>query len=345
MRSDRKSDAPLGQAYLEYHKRLFELLGLDETVKIILHLGGAGKGKSQALKDARRHIEALSPWARERIALENDDRVFHVGDVVQLAEETGVPVAFDWHHHWVNYDGQVDGPVAFLEFYCPARFFVVARPAAQSTSLQPKSPDKSRAHADYVDVEFLLPFFKLVAEIGVPRLDVMVEAKMKDLAALRLRDRARDCLPAIRDGETTCDLRKGVRPLVPAFDLPQLLADELGITRLQAPTPWSFWMRETRFRLSPGIARSAPVSSMKRCSGDSPNEQRRSGRWRSAAKRCAASWQSRRSSRPNSKRRSPLRRACSGSRTSTGPIVPNGVRELRSPGRKGSLHLPRPCSR
>ena len=131
------------EAYLEYHKRLFELLGLDETAKIILHLGGAGKEKSQALKDARRHIEALSPWAKERIALENDDRVFHVGDVVQLAEETGVPVAFDWHHHWVNHRGDVDGPVA-LDLI--ARAFASWRDRPPKVHLSsPKSPDKSRA--------------------------------------------------------------------------------------------------------------------------------------------------------------------------------------------------------
>ncbi len=98
----------LDQRYLEYHRRLFELL--DSTRRKDRHaLGGAGGGKAQALQRPRSAIVALSSWARERLVLENDDRVFTAEDVVQLAEETGVPVVFDWHHHWVNRDGRCGG--------------------------------------------------------------------------------------------------------------------------------------------------------------------------------------------------------------------------------------------
>lgn len=174
------------EQYLEYHRRLFELLGLDRNAKIILHLGGAGKEKREALQRARRHIEELSSWARERIVLENDDRVFTAKDVVQLAEETGVPVVFDWHHHWVNHDGDRTGPLA-SELIARAAATWQDRPAKVHLS-SPKSAKQQRAHADFVDVEFVVPFFQLVRSLGLDHLDIMVEAKMKDLAALKLRD-------------------------------------------------------------------------------------------------------------------------------------------------------------
>lgn len=174
------------RAYLEYHQRLFELLDLDESAKIILHLGGAAGEKARALDQARRHIEALSDWARRRIVLENDDRLFHVGDVVKLAEATGVPVVFDWHHHWVNHPGDRDGPLA-AELIGRALASWRDRPPKVHLS-SPKSQEKVRAHADYVDAGFVAPFFELVDRIGVSRLDVMVEAKMKDLAVFRLRE-------------------------------------------------------------------------------------------------------------------------------------------------------------
>lgn len=172
--------------YLEYHRRLFDLLGLDQSTKIILHLGGAGSDKAQALKDARRHVEALSPWARERIVIENDDRVFTAKDVVQLAEETGVPVAFDWHHHWINHEGDAGGPAA-SELIARALATWRDRPPKVHLS-SPKSQKQRRAHADYVDVDFVAPFFEFVRSSGTSCVDAMVEAKMKDLAALRLRD-------------------------------------------------------------------------------------------------------------------------------------------------------------
>lgn len=186
------------RAYLEYHERLFDLLGLDESAKIVLHLGGAAGGKDEALKTARRHIEALSDWARRRIVLENDDRVFHVGDVVQLAEATGVSVAFDWHHHWVNHPAERVGSQA-TELIGRALASWRDRPPKVHLS-SPKSPNKIRAHADYVDVAFLAPFFEILATLGTPRLDAMIEAKMKDLAAFRLREDLDRGFPQLETG-------------------------------------------------------------------------------------------------------------------------------------------------
>lgn len=181
-------DAPFfwAKRYLDYHRRLFELLALDETAKIVMHLGGKAGERPEALKAARRRIEELSPWARRRIVLENDDRLFTAADVVQLAEETGVPVAFDWHHHWVNGDGEARGP-RIEELMARAFALWRDRPPKVHVS-SPRSSQSPRAHADYIDIEFVRPFFELAAQTGVPSLDVMVEAKMKDLAALRLRE-------------------------------------------------------------------------------------------------------------------------------------------------------------
>jgi len=52
----------------------------------------------------------------------------------------------------------------------------------------PRSGPRDRAHADYVDVSFIRPFLDLLAGTAPGTVDVMVEAKMKDLAMLRLRD-------------------------------------------------------------------------------------------------------------------------------------------------------------
>lgn len=53
-----------------------------------------------ALAAARANLAGLDQWARDRLVLENDDRVFTVRDVLAMAEDTKTPVVFDWHHHW-----------------------------------------------------------------------------------------------------------------------------------------------------------------------------------------------------------------------------------------------------
>lgn len=49
----------------------------------------------------------------------------------------------------------------------------------------PKSEKAFRSHADFVDLQFILPFLKMAKELNQD-FDIMVEAKMKDLAMRRL---------------------------------------------------------------------------------------------------------------------------------------------------------------
>lgn len=172
--------------YLQYHRRLFDMLGLDAGTKIIIHVGGFRGDKLRALKVARRHLEELPEWGRQRVVLENGDTGFDLADVVQLAEEFSLPVAFDFHHHWINHQGDVAGPEAVDLVSRAFRLWTDRPPKVHLSS--PLSESKPRAHADYVDASFLKPFWDMVTQIAPKRLDVMVEAKKKDLALLRLRE-------------------------------------------------------------------------------------------------------------------------------------------------------------
>lgn len=171
-------------AYLTYHRKLFELMGLDETCKIVIHAGGGGGHKEKALATAREHLDALDDWSKERVILENGDRGFTFEDVVRLGEETGLPPVFDWHHHVVH---PGDGAAHTRELL--KRAFALWRDRPPKVHLSsPRSERNPRAHADYVDPEFVRPFWQLVEEVAPSALDVMVEAKMKDLAMFRLRE-------------------------------------------------------------------------------------------------------------------------------------------------------------
>jgi UV DNA damage endonuclease len=46
-----------------------------------------------------RGFERLSPAARARLVLENDERVFDLADVLALTRAHGVPVVLDLLHH------------------------------------------------------------------------------------------------------------------------------------------------------------------------------------------------------------------------------------------------------
>lgn len=168
------------ERYTAYHVRLFDAMGLDETAKIVLHVGkrlrgGAAAGLGQALSN----LERLPAAVHSRLALENDDRTFSAQETLSLCRRAGLPMVFDLHHHRCRSDGE-DFRALLPEVFATWR----DRPPKVHLS-SPRSERDPRAHADFVDPGFVEPFLEYAVSLGA--FDVMVEAKMKDLAALRLR--------------------------------------------------------------------------------------------------------------------------------------------------------------
>ena len=171
-------------AYGEYHCRLLEAMGLDETAKIVLHPGrGVGDGQA-SVRSVVEAVERLPERVRVRLALENDDTTFSAAQTLEICRAVGVPMVFDWHHHVCRNDGE-----DYRELLPRVFATWTGRPPKVHVS-SPRGAGDGRAHADYVDPAFVGAFLRYAAELG--DVDVMVEAKAKDLAALRLRDELPD---------------------------------------------------------------------------------------------------------------------------------------------------------
>jgi len=88
---------------------------------------------------------------------------------------------FDYHHHMAN---PCETP---LEKLLPRIFqtwdHVNLLPKIHISS--PKGEKEFRSHADFVDLDFIMPFIKVVKELGQD-VDFMIEAKAKDQATLKL---------------------------------------------------------------------------------------------------------------------------------------------------------------
>ncbi len=97
------------RADLRYHARILDLLGLDRTAKIQIHGGGVYGDKKAAAQRFAAAVDALAPGVRERLVVENDERLYSFSDVGELHKMTGLPVVFDAFHHALNGDGQTVG--------------------------------------------------------------------------------------------------------------------------------------------------------------------------------------------------------------------------------------------
>ncbi|MEX3619202.1 UV DNA damage repair endonuclease UvsE [Paenibacillus glucanolyticus] len=176
---------------LESHVHMLKAMGLPASMKNNIHIGGAYGDKPSASARFVEHFHALDQSIKERLTLENDDKTFTAQETLEVCQQTGLPMVLDIHHQWVNNDGE-----APWELW-PAILRTWETPLAQEGSepiqplppkihvSSPKSPTDIRSHADGVDVVPLLAFLRKIAG-ATPKVDVMIEAKMKDGALFGL---------------------------------------------------------------------------------------------------------------------------------------------------------------
>jgi len=167
---------------LEYHAAFLEATDpLSGTMT--LHVGGAYGDKGAALARFKENFTRLSPTAQARLTVENDDRTFHAGDVLELCEALGVPAIFDFFHHKLNptYERWDAHLVSLLER-------AVNTWGTKIPKLHLSSPrDFTTAHADFVEpVDFYQATDALASFGGNAPYDLMLEAKMKETALLKL---------------------------------------------------------------------------------------------------------------------------------------------------------------
>jgi UV DNA damage endonuclease len=173
-------------ADLERHTKMFQEMGLGEDAKLNIHVGGSYKDKEVSMQRFVDHWTQVPEHVQHRLTLENDDKTFTARETLELCERLGIPMVLDIHHHRCNNPEGDD-----LRDLMP-RFFKTWEGTGLPPKIHvssPKSETDMRHHADYIALEDVMPFFNLVQELSPDiDLDVMVEAKQKDDAAMRLAD-------------------------------------------------------------------------------------------------------------------------------------------------------------
>jgi UV DNA damage endonuclease len=162
-----------------YHADIFDLMGLDRS-RMTTHIGSAQGGKAEAMERWIANFHAMDEGVRRRLQIENDDTLFDPSDVLVIARETGAPVVLDIHHAWCN-PGPV--PLAGLLDRIWSTWPDGERPKIHVSS--PRDEKNVKAHADFVDPDFVRPFLAMAKGADF---DIMVEAKRKDEALLKLLD-------------------------------------------------------------------------------------------------------------------------------------------------------------
>jgi UV DNA damage endonuclease len=185
---------------LELQAELMDAMGLGPEAVVVLHGGGAAGGRAAALDRFEAGLATLSDRARERLVIENDDRTVPLTDVLVLHERTGLRVVWDiLHHHCNDPDGIPDREA--LERALATWPRNVA-PKIHFSSPKTAMEERKRRNGRRIERTWVLPQLRAHADVIDPiafehflrdtaaglDFDVMLEAKAKDLALLRLRE-------------------------------------------------------------------------------------------------------------------------------------------------------------
>jgi UV DNA damage endonuclease len=160
---------------IEYQAEVAEWVGADV---INIHGGGAFGDKQASLQTLLRAFDRLSPRSRERLTLENDDKIYTPADLLPICRAGGIPLVYDVHHHRCLKDGLLieEATDAAVATWNREPMFHISSPLEGWNGPQPLR------HHDYIDInDFPASWRKLDATVEV-------EAKAKELAVVALRD-------------------------------------------------------------------------------------------------------------------------------------------------------------
>lgn len=167
---------------LNQHAEIMDMMGLPKThhSKINIHIGGAKSGKIETMDRFCIAFNKLSPGAKARLTIENDDRpsMYTVSDLMYVYNKIGTPIVFDYHHHDCH-PGELTKQESFeLAMTTWPKDIVPALHYSSSRRKYEDSTCKVVAHADYI--------YDRIPDYGYD-VDIMCESKAKELAILEYR--------------------------------------------------------------------------------------------------------------------------------------------------------------
>jgi UV DNA damage endonuclease len=165
---------------LEYHNTIFNLMGLNSSHKIVLHGGGAYNDKDKYSALLIQRISELETSIRNRIVLENDDKVFTADDILKICRQACIPGVLDVFHHHILTSLPQMSLCEILD--CFQDTWLGER---QEIHYSNQEPAKFKGcHSQTININEFGQFYNSVKDL---ELDIMLEVKDKQASVLTLR--------------------------------------------------------------------------------------------------------------------------------------------------------------
>lgn len=165
---------------LEYHYKIMDAIGIKDKI-IILHVGSSACGKKASITRFINNFNKLPDHIKKCIAVENDDKVYNIKDVLELCHKINVPMVLDYHHFICN--NEKEDINDYLKEIIDT--WNGKLPKMHFSSPKSKLKKEFRSHSDYINKECFIKFINILKKQDKD-IDIMLEAKAKDDAISRL---------------------------------------------------------------------------------------------------------------------------------------------------------------
>ncbi|MDQ4078596.1 MAG: UV DNA damage repair endonuclease UvsE [Chloroflexota bacterium] len=190
---------------------ILDAMGVGPEGTVVTHVGGVYGDKEASLQRFIERYRDLEGPACERLVVENDDKSYGIRDCQRIHDATGIPIVLDYLHYR-NYnpdDTPIEEAIAIALDSWPAEVrpkMHFSSPRTEMREVTRKNPETGKResvlqpplntqHSDFVNPFEFIDFARALPPDR--DVDIMLEAKSKDLALLRLREELEKYAPDV----------------------------------------------------------------------------------------------------------------------------------------------------
>ena len=170
---------------LKYHADVLDLMGMGSNSVMVVHGGGVYGDKEKTIERWCEQFYKLPKNVRKRLVLENCEKCYSIEDCLKISNIVNIPVVFDTHHYECYVKLHPEEKLKSPEYYIPQILESWNRRKIKPKfHVSEQGSGRIGHHSDYIEE---IPQYLLeIPEKYNVKIDIMIEAKAKEQAILRL---------------------------------------------------------------------------------------------------------------------------------------------------------------
>jgi UV DNA damage endonuclease len=164
---------------MDYHCSVLDLMKLDSTAKVQIHVGGVYGEKEKSIKRFISNYNKLPKKIKKRFIIENDHLSYSLKDCLEINKKTNIPVVFDSYHHECLNNGE-----SFRKAVTAAKKTWKKKDGNLIVHYSSEG-ERRGSHAQHINIKKFKEFIKETKGLDF---DIMFEIKDKEKSALKAKE-------------------------------------------------------------------------------------------------------------------------------------------------------------